>query len=185
MLLLIIGLTVFFTVHLIPSFVGFRQKLIALRGEATYKIGYSCAALVGLILIIAGKMRAEYIPIWDPPNWAYHVIQVTMFFVLVLLPAAYMPTNLKRFMRHPFLTGLALWAFSHLLVNGDLASVFLFGGFGTFALFDIWSSNRRGAVKAGQKLPIYRDLILVTVGAILYGAIIHLHPYLFGVSAIP
>ena len=158
---------------------------MALKGEAFYKIGYSCAALVGLILIIIGKGRAEYVPIWDPPDWAYHVTQIAMLFSLIFFPAAYLPTNLKRFMRHPFLTGLALWAWSHLLVNGDLASVVLFGGFGAFALFDMWSSNRRGSEKSDQKFPVYRDIILVAVGIVLYGIIIHLHPYLFGVSAMP
>jgi uncharacterized membrane protein len=66
-----------------------------------------------------------------------------------------------------------------------LASIVLFGGFGVFALFDIWSSNRRGAEKADIKFPAYRDIVLVVVGIIVYGVILHLHPYLFGVSAIP
>ncbi len=65
------------------------------------------------------------------------------------------------------------------------ASITLFGGFGIFALFDIWSTNRRGATTSNRKLPIYRDLILIAVGLVVYGAIIHLHPYLFGVTAIP
>ena len=185
MLLLIIGMIIFLAVHLIPTFVAFRQKLIAWKGEAFYKIGYSCGALIGLILIIIGKGRAEYIPLWDPPGWSYQVTQIAMLVALIVLPAAYMSTNLKRFLRNPFLTGLALWALSHLLVNGDLASIVLFGGFGAFALFDIWSSNRRDAVKADQKFPIYRDIVLITLGVILFGIILHLHPYLFGVSAIP
>ncbi|MCP4627087.1 MAG: hypothetical protein GY850_26800 [bacterium] len=117
-----------------------------------------CAALIGLILIIIGKGRAEHTPLWDPPGWSYHVTQIAM---------------------------LALWALSHLPVNGDLASMVLFGGFGTFALFDMWSSNRRGAIKSNQKVPIYRDIVLVALGAILFSIILHLHPYFFGVSAVP
>jgi len=185
MLLLILGMVIFIAVHLVPTFVDLRQKLIGWKGEAFYKIGYSCAALVGLILIIVGKGRVAHVPVWDPPGWAYRATQITMLIALILLPAAYMPTNLKRFMRHPFLTGLALWAFSHLLVNGDLASIVLFGGFGVFALFDIWSSNRRGAEKTDKNFPIYFDVVLVAVGVIVFGIILHLHPYLFGVSAIP
>ena len=185
MLLLIIGIIIFFTVHLIPSFTVLRQKLIAWKGEAFYKIGYSCAALVSIVLIIIGKGRAEYVQIWNSPGWAYHVTQIVMLFALIFFQAAYMPTNLKRLIRHPFLTGLALWALSHLLVNGDLASIILFGGFGVFAIFDMWSSNRRGAQKSDRKFPAYRDIILVAVGIVLYGVIVHLHPYLFGVSAIP
>jgi uncharacterized membrane protein len=126
MLLLVLGMVIFVTVHLIPTFVNLRQTLIAWKGEAFYKIGYSCAALVGLILIIIGKSRAPYVTVWDAPGWAFHVTQISMLVALISLPAAYMPTNLRRFMRHPFLTGLALWALSHLLVNGDLASIVLF-----------------------------------------------------------
>ena len=185
MLLLVIGMVIFLTVHLIPTFGALRRKLIARNGEAFYKIGYSCAALIGLILIIVGKGRAEYTPIWDPPRWSYYIIQIAMLTALILLPAAYMPTNLKRFLRHPFLTGIALWALSHLLVNGDPASITLFGGFGAFALFDMWSANRRGAEKSVQKVPIYWDIVLIALGVVLFGAILHLHPYLFGVSAIP
>jgi uncharacterized membrane protein len=185
MLLLTIGMVIFLAVHLIPTFVAFRQRLIDWKGEAFYKIGYSCAALIGLTLIIIGKGRAEYMPIWDPPDWSYHVTQIAMLMALIFLPAAYMPTNLKRFLRHPFLTGIALWSLSHLPVNGDLASMVLFGGFGAFALFDMWSSNRRGAIKSNQQVPIYRDIVLVALGVILFSVIIHLHPYLFGVSATP
>ena len=185
MLLLILGMVIFLTVHLIPTFVKFRQKLVAWKGETFYRIGYSCAALVGLILIIIGKSRAAHIPVWDPPGWTFHVTQISMLAAFILLPAAYLPTNLKRFMRHPFLTGLALWALSHLLVNGDLASIVLFGGFGIFAMFDMWSSSRRGSEKADTKYPIYRDIVLVFVGVIAFSVILLLHPYLFGVSAIP
>ena len=185
MLLLTLGLAIFLTVHLIPTFADLRQKLIGWKGAAIYKIGYSGAALAGLILIIIGKGRAAYVPVWDPPDWAYRITQISMLVALILIAAACLPTNLKRFMRHPFLTGLALWALSHLLVNGDLASIILFGGFGAFAVFDIWSCNRRGAQKADAKFPVSRDVTLVAVGIIVYGAILHLHPYLFGVSAMP
>jgi uncharacterized membrane protein len=96
MLLLIFGMVIFLAVHLIPTFVAFRQKLIAWKGEAYYRIGYSCAALIGLILIIIGKGRAEYTPIWDPPGWSYHFTRIAMLAALILFPAAYMPTNLNR-----------------------------------------------------------------------------------------
>jgi uncharacterized membrane protein len=185
MLLLIIGMLMFMAVHLLPTFVELRRKLIGWKGQTVYTIGYSCTAMVGLVLIIIGKSRAVLVPVWDAPDWAYHLAPIFMLVALILLPAAYMPTNLKRLMRHPFLTGVALWALSHLLVNGDLASIILFGGFGAFALFDMRSSNRRGAEKTTTKVTIYRDILLLIVGAVAFSVILHLHPYLFGVSAIP
>lgn len=183
--LLILGMIIFMSVHLTPSIVKLRRKLVAWRGETVYKIGYSCLAMIGLILIIIGKGRADFVPVWNPPDWGYPITQIAMLFALIAFPAAYMPTNLRRFLRHPFLTGLALWALSHLLVNGDLASILLFGGFGAFALFDVWSANRRGAIKSYRSIPYYRDLLLVTAGLVLYGVMVILHPHLFGVSAIP
>ena len=75
--LLILGMVIFLAVHLVPTFVDLRQKLIGWKGEAFYKIGYSCAALVGLILIIIGKRRAAHVPVWDPPDWAYQATQIT------------------------------------------------------------------------------------------------------------
>jgi len=185
MLLLILGMAIFMAVHLIPSFVNLRRKLIGWRGQTYYTIGYSSAAMIGLVLIIIGKSRAVEVNVWDAPDWVYHLTPVFMLIALTLLPAAYMPTNLKRFMRHPFLTGIALWAFSHLLVNGDVAAIILFGGFGSFALFDMWSSSRRGADKSTVKLPFYRDILLLVVGVVAFGIVLHLHPYLFGVAAIP
>ena len=94
MQLLILGMVIFLAVHLVPTFVDLRQKLIGWKGEAFYKIGYSCAALAGLILIIIGKGRAAHVPVWDPPGWAYQVTQITMLLALILLPAAYLPSNL-------------------------------------------------------------------------------------------
>lgn len=84
MLILIIGMILFMAVHLIPTFIDLRQKLIGWRGEAFYKIGYSCAAIVGLILIIIGKSRAAYVSVWDPPGWAYHISQIAMLIALIL-----------------------------------------------------------------------------------------------------
>jgi uncharacterized membrane protein len=185
MLPLILGMAVFMAVHLLPTFVELRQRLIGWKGRTVYTIGYSCAAMVGLLMIIFGKSQAVLVPVWDAPDWAYQLVPILMLVALILLPAAYMPTNLKRLIRHPFLTGVALWALSHLLVNGDLASIILFGGFGAFALFDMWSSNRRGAEKSTTKVPIYRDVALLFVGVVAFSIILHLHPYLFGVSAIP
>jgi uncharacterized membrane protein len=185
MSLLKIGMFIFWCVHLIPTFVELRRKLIGWRGESFYMMGYSLAAALGLTLIITGKVRAAYIPIWDAPQWAYYFTQATMLPAVILIAAAYVPTNLKRFIRHPFLWGISLWALSHIGVNGDLGSLILFGGFGAFAVFDMWSANRRGAKKSDKNFPIYWDMILIAVGLIAFSAVLYAHPYLFGVQAVP
>ena len=185
MALLILGMAIFFSVHLVPSFAGLRRRLVGWKGEPVYLICYSLAAAVGLALIIYGKTTAAYTPIWDLPKWVNHLTLAAMLPAVILLAAAYVPNNLKRHVRHPFLWGVTLWALSHLAVNGDLGSLMLFGGFGAFAVFDMWSANRRGAEKSDKKLPRYWDLILISAGSSAYCAVLFLHPYVFGVAALP
>jgi uncharacterized membrane protein len=102
----------------------------------------------------------------------------------VLLAGAYVPTNIKRFTAHPMLWAVTVWAAAHLLANGDLASLVLFGGLGTFALVDMWSANVRGAEVVATRQPLFKDLATVIAGLVAYGVFLALHSYLFGVSVI-
>ena len=185
MWVLIAGLIIFFSVHLLPSFTTLRSQLVAWKGEGVYQMGYSVCALTGLSLIIYGKSIAPVVAFYDPPAWTFPLNGVMMWFAVVFFPAAYLPTNLKRVLRHPFLWGVTLWAVAHLLVNGDLASLLLFASFAIFALFDMWSSNRRGATFSGQSAPLWQDGLLVALGTVVYTAVIHLHPYIFGAPVYP
>ena len=182
---LLLGMAIFFSVHLIPTYVRLRERLVGWKGEPVYLICYSLAAALGLALIIIGKARAAYIPLWDLPKWVNHLTLTAMLPALILLAAAYIPNNLKRFIRHPFLWGITLWALSHLAVNGDLGSLILFGGFAAYAIFDMWSANRRGADTSDKKLPLYWDLFLIVAGGSAYCAAWFFHPYLFGVAVLP
>ena len=185
MALLILGMVIFLSVHLIPTFVGLRRRLAGWKGESVYIGCYSLVAALGLTLIIVGKATAVYVPIWDLPPWVNHLTMTAMLPAIILFAAAYIPNNLKRFIRHPFLWGVTLWALSHLLVNGELGSLILFGGFAAFAVFDMGSANRRGAKKSDKKVPLYWDALLIATGVIAFSAILFLHLFLFGVSAIP
>ena len=108
-----------------------------------------------------------------------------MWLAVTIFPAAYLPTNLKRIMRHPFLWGVTLWALGHLLTNGDLASILLFGSFAIYAFYDMWSANRRGAEVSKTRYPIWQDGVLVVVGLAAYLLLVRLHPILFGVPVNP
>ena len=185
MALLILGMVIFLSAHLIPSFVELRRKLVDWKGEPVYLIGYSLVSALGLGLIIAGKATAARVPIWEAPRWMNHLTMTIMLPSVILIAAFYIPNNLKRFIRHPFLWGFTLLALSHLPVNGDLGSLILFGGIGAFTIFDMWSANRRGAQNSDKKVPIYMDVLLISVGLIVYGAITYLHPYMFGVAVLP
>lgn len=184
MVWLILGVIVFFGIHLLPSFPSVRQSLFDRLGEIRYKGVYSLIALGGLVLIIVGKAYAEFVPVWEPPAWGRHLAMTLMPLSFMLLASANMPTNIKRFTRHPMLWGITLWAGAHLTANGDLASLMLFGAFGTFALFDMWSANRRGSTKSEARYPLGKDAIVVVAGLVVYGVFLFAHPYLFRVPVI-
>ena len=100
--------------------------------------------------------------------------------------AAQTPTNIKRYVRHPQMLGTALWAFAHLMVNGDIRSVLLFGAFLAWSLLEIVLCNRRdGAWQRPEPKPRKWDVITVAIGAVAFVTLVYLHPVLFGVPASP
>lgn len=181
---LIVGLFVFFGIHLLPSFENTRNSLVARLGEGPYKGGYTLVSILGFALIVVGMANRDYISIWQPPVWSSHLALVLMLPVFMLLAAAYLPGNIKRFTRHPMLWGVTLWAVAHLLVNGDLASILLFSSFLVYSLFDMWSANNRGARKSTQKRPFFYDAGVVFLGICLYLLFFYLHPQIIGVPVI-
>ena len=97
-----------------------------------------------------------------------------------------MKSNIKRFLRHPMLSGVVLWAIGHLLMNGDDRSLVLFAGIGIWAVLEILLINRRqGAYEKPPVIPVVRDLIPLAAGAVVFAVFLFLHPWLFGVSALP
>ena len=185
MAVLSIGVVLFLGMHLVPSAPDARDKLIARFGFNVYRGLFSLVSLTGLVLIIVGMGLAPTVPLWTPPSWGFTAAVAGMPFAFMLLVAAYLPTNLKRVIRHPMLAGVTLWAGLHLLCNGDLASLILFGGFGAFGLFDMWSANRRGAKRLEDKLPAWRDLVPIAAGLGMYFLVLYYHQTLFGRAVLP
>jgi len=153
-------------------------------GSGPFRGLFSVISLAGLILIIYGKSKAGFVPLWEPPGWGKDVVVVLMVPSFILLAAANMKSNIKLFTCHPMLWGVALWSAAHLLANGDLASLFLFGSFGVFSLFAMFSANLRGATKQVTKYPFTKDAAVIVAGIVTYGVFMFLHPYLFGVAII-
>jgi uncharacterized membrane protein len=180
MSLLILGIALFIGAHLIPSAPALRSRLQERVGGNAYRGLFALVSLIGFVLLVVGMGRAPSVPLWDPPAWGHRVPVFGMPVALTLFVAALMPTNLKRLTRHPMLWGVTLWAAVHLLANGDLASLILFGSFGAFSLFDMWSANRRGAELSAKVVPYWRDLLVVAIGAIVYVGLLHSHGMLFG-----
>lgn len=189
MVLLIAGLILFLGIHTLPMFAATRSGLISRLGENGYKGLYTLVAVIGLGLIIYGygTARMEGPPIvYDPPFWLRHVTMLLMAPAFIFLVAAYVPCRISRALKHPMLVSIKLWALSHLLANGDLASVLLFGGFLVWAILDRISVKRRGSGTEKSKSLVdpgrYSDVGVILAGLVIYGLFVwKLHGLLIGV----
>jgi uncharacterized membrane protein len=177
MLYLIIGLIVFLGLHSLPMFTQTRADLVGRFGEGGYKGVYSLLSAIGLGLVVYGYglARVEGSPVlYYPPEWTRHITMLFMVPVFILLIGAYVQGRVKKTFRHPMLLAVKIWAFSHLLVRGDLASILLFGGFLAWAVVDRISVKRRagGAQSADFELTEANkraEIAVILIGLILYG----------------
>lgn len=190
MLVLVIGLVVFFAIHLVPSNVVMRDGLIARFGLSGYKAIFGIVSLVGFALIVIGFAKLQMHPgknpqLWVPPLWTRHLAAALMLPAMIALVAAYVPSRIHTALKHPMLVAIKIWALAHLLANGDLASLVLFGSFLAFAVYDRISVKKRHALgPLGAKTgPWYNDLIVLGAGTALYLAILlWAHQLVIGVS---
>jgi uncharacterized membrane protein len=188
MLVLILGLIVFLGIHSVRIVApGFRERQIAAGGEGRWKGIYSVVALIGLVLIVWGYSMARLTApiLYEPPIFMRHINLLLMYFSFVFLVASQMPAGrIKAAVKHPMLLAVKIWAFGHLLANGDLAALLLFGTFLAWAVVDRISVKRRGDMgpKPG---PVTWDIAAIVVASILYGLFVwRLHLWLFGVPAL-
>jgi len=187
--ILILGLVLFLGIHTVSTLRTARAAVIGRLGEGPYKGLYSLVSAVGLVLIDWGFDRyrsAGYIQVWDPPFAIFHPIAlVLLWFAFVALASAYAPpSKIKATLRHPMLVAVKVWALSHLLVNGDLGSMLLFGALLAWAIYDRIAVKRRGDQGAPPVARFGRnDAIVIAIGTVAYFAILWLHESLIGVAA--
>jgi uncharacterized membrane protein len=190
MLVLTLGLVAFLGIHSVSIVApGWRTATLARLGDKPWKGLYSIASGVGLALIIVGYGIARHDPVvlYTPPAGLRHLALVVMLPVFPLLFAAYLPGRVRTAAKHPMLLAVKLWAVAHLLANGTLADVLLFGGFLAWAVADRISVKRRAAVDAHQ-VPAApprpaNDAIAIVGGLVVYAAfIVGVHRWLTGVS---
>jgi uncharacterized membrane protein len=188
--MLILGLILFLGIHTFTTLRSTRAAVIGRLGEGPYKGLYSLVAAIGLLLMIWGFGRyrsAGYIQVWNPPFAVFHPIAlVLLWFALVALVAAYAPpSKIKATLHHPMLVAIKAWALSHLLVNGDLGSMLLFGALLVWAVYDHIAVRRRGDEGAPPVARIGRnDVLVIAIGTVAYFAILWLHESLIGVAAV-
>ena len=188
--ILIAGLAVLLGAHVFVAMRERRAALIARIGEGAYKGLFSLVSFAGLLLIGYGYARYRatgWVDLWVPPSWMRHVTVALMWPAIVLVAAAYLPGRIKRAMKHPMLVGVKLWAFSHLLSNGDLGSVILFGSVLAWAVFDRIAVKRREAGGPAAFLAegsTTNDILALAVGTLVYLALGYaFHPAIIGVRA--
>jgi uncharacterized membrane protein len=187
MTLLLLGLVLFFGAHAFTMARGPRAALVARYGEGAYKGLYSVVALLGLVLIAwgYGQYRASgYIPVWSPPVWLRHLSTLLLLPVFPLLFSAYATGFVKARLKHPMILAVKTWALAHLLANGDLGSILLFGAFLVWAVVAFMSMRRRPEGNAVAFVPNPgQDAAAILGGLIVYVAMIAgLHRWLIGVG---
>jgi uncharacterized membrane protein len=186
---LIAGILIFLGAHTFTAFREERSALIDRIGPGAYRGLHSVVSLVGFVLIVWGFSRYRsggLIPVWTPPIWTSHLAIVLMWFAFVSLacmsPA---PGRIRGWLRHPMLVGIKIWALAHLLANGDVGGMLLFGSFLAWAVFDRIAVKRRGDLGAPRTASFTRaDAIALGAGTVAYVAMIFLHPVLIGVPVI-
>ncbi|MPW17778.1 NnrU family protein [Paraburkholderia sp. CNPSo 3157] len=189
MFALILGLLLFLGAHSVRIFADdWRKARIAQMGEKPWKGAYSIVSIIGLVLIVwgYGLARREPVMLWSAPAWAPHLAGILTLVAFILFPAAYVPGNhFKALVKHPMTISVALWAFAHLLANGTLNAVILFGAFLVWALADVAAARRRDRVE-GIVYPngsFSRDVIPVVVGVVAWVVFaFFLHGWLIGVK---
>jgi uncharacterized membrane protein len=193
MWLLLVGLGLFFVAHLVPTRPDLRARLVARFGAGRYSGLFSVVSLVALAMIVWGYGRMQGLArgnpqVWDPPAWSKHVTMLLMVPALILLVAAYVPSRIRNATGHPMLIAIMLWALGHLLANGDLASLLLFGSFLAYAVYDRISVGQRHALgplgEAKGSLP--GDVAAIAGGLVLYALLLFWgHQKLTGVPLLP
>jgi len=142
---------------------------------------YLFAALIGLgvLLMIIGYRAAPFTPLYTPPAWGVHLNNLMMLAAVALLGMGHSKGRARAWLRHPMLTAIVVWAAAHLLVNGDYASLLLFGGLGLWAILEMAMINAQdGAWQRPEPGPLSGDLRLAGITVVLYAAIGGIHTWL-------
>lgn len=176
MLVLVLGLVLFLGTHAVRIVAdGWRSRMHTVLGERRWKAAYSALALIGFVLIVYGYGLARQAPVvlWSPPTWTRHVAALLMLPSFVLVVAGNVPGNaLRARLGHPMVLGTKMWALAHLLANGTLADVVLFGSFLAWAVLDFRSARRRDRTNPVSPAVVRpgRTALVVIVGTAAWAA---------------
>lgn len=191
MLPLILGIALFLGIHLVPTSPDLKDGLVQRFGAGVYRIVFAVCSFVGLALIVYGYHKLQMMPdknviLWEPPTFLKHIAVALMLPAMIFLVAFLVPSRIGRAVKHPMLIAIKTWALAHLLANGDLASLILFGSFLAYAVYDRISLKRRPSTISGASTSGLNDIVVVGGGVALFAAILlWAHEALIGVAPIP
>lgn len=186
MTLLILGLALWSAAHFFKTLMpAQRAALTARLGEGPSKGLMAALIVISVVMMVIGYQRAEPTDLWYPPGFMFHLNSLAMLIAVGLFGAAHSKGNAKRYVRHPMLVAVIVWAAAHLIVNGDAPSVILFGGLVAWAWVSIILINKRdGEWVKPAPAPRKKDFILVAITLVVFAAFAGLHT-LAGVSPFP
>jgi uncharacterized membrane protein len=193
MTILLLGLVLFLGIHSVRVVADdLRTRFIAGRGPMAWKGRYSLVAIAGFVLICVGfdQARQQPVVLWSPPRWTHDVAAALTLLAFILVTAAYVPgNNIKARVRDPMILGVKCWAAGHLLANGTLVDVVLFGSFLAWSIFDFRAARQRRRAGTGPDIAPARrgrSAITLVVGVLAWMLFaFHLHQALIGVAPFP
>lgn len=181
---MLLGAVIFFGIHLVPTMGSLRANLISRLSANGYKLMFTAFSFLGLGLMIWAKSKSPHINVWIPFDWGRKVAPLFLLPFVILLFAYLLPSNIKRFTPHPMLWAFIFWSAGHLLANGDLASIILFGSIGAYSVVAIVSANKRGAKPLAGIADWPNEALVFGLGISAYISLVYLHGRFFGVAII-
>ena len=180
MILLAFGVLFTALLHLVAAIPSLKSRLKAAVGERAYGPVFGIASLLGIVIIVFGWRASDFVPVYDPPEWGGHANFLFTLVAFVCLGIFIFRGSLRQKLRFPMAFAAIFWATGHLLANGDLASLILFGGFLAYALAHLAIGLANG-VRPSPDVRAGHDLLSVLIGIALYGVMAQLHGALIGV----
>lgn len=183
MIYLVLGLALWSAVHFVPSLgLSYKKSLQGRIGPNAYRGLFSILILLSVALIVLGWRSSIPSPLYYLPGFAQSGAIFLLVVAFILLGAANYKTRIKRVIRHPQLTGVALWSTAHLLLNGDTRSVLLFGTLGVWAVLEIVFINKRDGEWVKPPAPSWAwEVVGVLISLVVFAVVVYLHPYFAGV----
>jgi uncharacterized membrane protein len=176
--LLVLGLLIWVGAHIFKRVAPDQRAAMGEKGKGIVAV----ALFISLGLMIWGYRGAEFINVWYPPSFMTHINNLLMLVAIFVFGMSATTGRLRGKMRHPQLTSVKIWAVAHLLVNGDLASIVLFGGMLAWAVLEVILINKAVPVwDRPQPGEAKKDVVLVVITLVMYGLIAGIHMWL-GVS---